>query len=86
MSQREKRCAAVRAAGGSALKAMHRLSGALLAACMLQPAIAQTSPGATAFTSLDPAVQTIRSRLTQRLSGLPKIDEINVSGGGRHAS
>jgi len=86
MGQRDDRCAAVRAACGYVLKAMLRLSGALLAACVFQSAIAQTSPGATAFTSLDPAAQTIRSRLAQRLSGLPKIDEISASGVGRHVS
>jgi len=86
MSQKEDGRADVRAACDGASKAMHRLAGALcVAACMLQSAIAQTPLGATAqgaasLTPVDRAVQTIRARLTQRLSGLPKIDEISASG------
>ena len=81
MSQREECCAAVRAVCGTALKAMRRPAGVLcLAASMLQTVIAQTSSVATTFISPDPAVQTIRSRLTQRLSGLPRIDEISPTG------
>jgi len=84
MSQGEECCAAIRADGEHALKALYRVVAALnTSGCMLQPAIAQTSSFATVFTSLDPAVQTIRSRLTQRLSGLPKIDEISASSEGR---
>jgi len=76
MSQREERGAA-----GGPLKAMLRVAEALcFATCMLQPAIAQISSVAPTFTTRDPAVQTIRSRITQRLSGLPRIDEISPSG------
>jgi len=86
MSQREDGRADVRAACDAASKAMHRLAGALcVAACMVQSAIAQTilgvtAQGAASLAPVDPAVQTIRARLAQRLSGLPKIDEISTSG------
>jgi thiol:disulfide interchange protein DsbC len=44
----------------------------LCSACLSGPATAQTPA--------DPAVQAIRIKLGQRLSGLPKIDEISASG------
>jgi thiol:disulfide interchange protein DsbC len=61
------------------------IAGAGLALCLASSGHAQapansTSSGAAPIVSSDPAVQTIKARLSQRLSGLPRIDEISPSG------
>lgn len=52
--------------------ARNALGAAVLGVCLGGPTMAQTSA--------DPAVQSIRAKLVQRLSGLPKIDGISPSG------
>jgi len=58
-------------------KAMRVFIAALCGLDMAASACAQASPN---FVSADPAVQAIQARLTQRLKGFPKIDEISPTG------
>ena len=87
MRLREVRCAEVRTKRMGVSMAVGCIVGgsALLGLYTTQSASAQAPAAATTqrsdpIAAVDPAVQVIRARLTQRLSGLPKIDEVRASG------